>query len=211
MQPQAPSIQDVKPSRMTYLFRGVGPSEFVNTEMARASSQRMAVLLLFLMMPLAVTTQMEIAPRADMGVFFSVAGLVVLSSYMTFFQSVSSGANLFAHACFFALCQVVAGMAIASGVTPPQMFLSILLGWCVAYGLFGDGTFGSDAARFPVVILAAMVMSEFGGGVGGVIATYLMIDAFLAVVHANTVTPGTALAYIAFAGLIDMWLKISST
>jgi hypothetical protein len=204
-------VQEVPSNkRMSYLFRGVGQSSAITHGMERTSSQRMAVLLLYLMMPLAVTSEMEIRPSANMPTFFSIAGLVIISAYMTFFPPVSYYAGLFVHALFFILCQIVASMSIANGITPPQMILSFILGWCVAYGLFGDGTFGSDAIRFPFVLFLAMVVSELGGAASQIVATFLLIDAFLAVVHANTVTPGAALTYIAFAGLVDLWIKISS-
>lgn len=199
-------------SRPMALFGGVTPTSGVDPEMVYQSNQRMAMLILYFLFPMVASAGFA-PPHRNPGMsdFFTVVGLVVLSAYMSFFKPVSFRANVVAHLVFFGLAQIVSLQIIQNGMGIIQLVMALVAGWCVSYGLFGNGKFEPDATRFPIVILAALVVLQYENTLSSVVATFLMIDAFLAVVHANTTVPGTSIVYIAFAGLIDLWIRMSAT
>lgn len=191
------------------ILSGFGPID-ASPEMMYRSRQRFGMLMVYLLIPVIATAGFDPPNRNPRMVdFFTVVGLVVLSGFMAFFKPVSPRADIAAHVAFFVLAQIVSGQILQNGMGINQLVPALVAGWCVSYGLFGNGKFEPDAIRFPAVILAALVVSEFDTTLSSIIATFLLIDAFLAVVHSNTEVPGTSIAYIAFAGLVELWIRMS--
>ena len=204
------ALGSVAPVGLSRTIRsGFGPID-APPEMVYRSKQRFGMLMVYLLTPMIATAGFDPPNRNPRIVdFFTVIGLVVLSGFMGFFTPVSPWADIAAHIAFFVLAQVVSGQILQNGMGISQLIPALVAGWCVSYGLFGNGKFEPDAIRFPMVILAALVVSEFDTTISSIVATFLLIDAFLAVVHANTTVPGTSIAYIAFAGLTELWVRMS--
>lgn len=137
----------------------------------------------------------------------SIAGMVVLSNYMAYFEPISIYASIFRTLAYFTVVTGVINMTMLHDVNLQQAVAAVSLGVMVSYGLFNRDGMGRAAIVSPVLMFIGMTLFSSENKAMQALATFMIIDGFLHIVREWSVGPETPFIFIVFCGALEILSK----
>lgn len=137
----------------------------------------------------------------------SIAGIIILSSYIQYYTPVSTMAAIFVEVCYFSVLSLVVYSAMLNQMSSTQAMLSVLLGLCISHGLFQRGGFRKAAVTAPILISCGLLLRDSEYLVLNILSTFLIIDGMLDIARQWSDDHQTPFIFVAMCGSLELLSK----